>query len=264
MREYNTLLWENTNGIAKITLNRPDAANSVNLEMAQELMHVAMVCDEDNSIRAVILTATGNMFCAGGDVPSFQAAGDNVGLLLKDVTACLHSANARFARMTAPLIIAINGTAAGAGFSLAVSGDIVIAAEKAKFTMAYTGIGASPDGGASVYLPRLIGLRRTQELMLTNRVLSAQEAFDWGLLTKVVTSDDLMTEAEALANKLANGPQMAHGQIKQLLLGSYSTSLETQLEIESRGIAKCVSSPEGREGLLAFSEKRKPDFKSAS
>ena len=235
MREYNTLQWENTNGIAKITLNRPDAANSVNLEMAQELMHVAMVCDEDSSIRAVILTATGNMFCAGGDVPSFLAAGDNVGLLLKDVTACLHSANAR---------------------------DIVIAAEKAKFTMAYTGMGASPDGGASIYLPRLIGLRRTQELMLTNRVLSAQEALDWGLLTKVVATEELMSEAEALANKLASGPQMAHGQIKQLLLGSYSNSLETQLEIESRGIARCVSSPEGREGLLAFSEKRKPDFKS--
>ena len=257
MRQYTTLQWENTNGIAKITLNRPDAANSINLEMAQELMHAAMVCDEDSSIRAVILTATGNMFCAGGDVPSFKAAGDDVGLLLKDVTA-------RFARMTAPLIIAINGTAAGAGFSLAVSGDIALAADTAKFTMAYTGIGASPDGGASVYLPRLIGLRRSQELMFTNRVLSAQEALDWGLLTKVVSPENLMVEAETLASKLASGPKMAHGQIKQLLLGSYSNSLETQLEIESRGIAKCVSSPEGREGLLAFSEKRKPDFKSVS
>ena len=98
--------------------------------------------------------------------------------------------------------------------------------------------------------------------MLTNRVLSAQEALDWGLLTKVVATEELMSEANALANKLASGPQMAHGQIKQLLLGSYSNSLETQLEIESRGIARCVSSPEGREGLLAFSEKRKPDFKS--
>ncbi|WP_269619387.1 enoyl-CoA hydratase/isomerase family protein [Zhongshania sp. BJYM1] len=264
MREYNTLLWENTNGIAKITLNRPDAANSVNLEMAQELMHVAMICDEDSSIRAVILTATGNMFCAGGDVPSFHAAGDDIGILLKEVTACLHSANARFARMAAPLIIAVNGTAAGAGFSLAASGDIVIAADTAKFTMAYTGIGASPDGGSSVYLPRLIGLRRSQELMLTNRVLKAQEALEWGILTKVVAPDELMTEAEALANKLANGPLMAHGKIKELLLGSYSNSLETQLELESRGIAKCVSSPEGREGLLAFTEKRKPDFVSAT
>ncbi|CAA0087403.1 Carnitinyl-CoA dehydratase [Zhongshania aliphaticivorans] len=264
MRKYNTLQWENANGIAKITLNRPDAANSVNLEMAQELMHVAMVCDEDSSIRAVILTATGKMFCAGGDVPSFKAAGDDIGLLLKDVTACLHSANSRFARMTAPLIVAVNGTAAGAGFSLAVSGDIVVAADTAKFTMAYTGIGASPDGGSSVYLPKLIGLRRTQELMLTNRVLSAQEALDWGLLTKVVAADELVNETEALANKLANGPLLAHGQIKSLLLGSYSNSLETQLEIESRGIAKCISSPEGREGLLAFAEKRKPDFKSVS
>ncbi|MFT7403138.1 MAG: 2-(1,2-epoxy-1,2-dihydrophenyl)acetyl-CoA isomerase [Zhongshania sp.] len=263
MREYNTLQWENANGVAKITLDRPDAANSLNLEMAQELMHVAMVCDQDASIRAVILTASGKMFCAGGDVLSFHAAGDDIGLLVKDITACLHSANSRFARMTAPLIVAVNGTAAGAGFSLAASGDIVLAVEKAKFTMAYTGIGASPDGGSSVYLPRLIGLRRTQELMFTNRVLTAQEALDWGLLTKVVAADDLMSEAEALANKLASGPLMAHGKIKELLLGSYSNTLETQLEIESRCIAKSVSSPEGREGLRAFAEKRKPDFKSA-
>lgn len=262
MREYNTLLWENTNGIAKITLNRPDAANSLNLEMAQELMHAAIACDEDPSIRAVILTATGKMFCAGGDVPSFHAAGDDIGFLLKEVTANLHSATARFARMAAPLIIAVNGTAAGAGFSLAVSGDIVIAADTAKFTMAYTGIGASPDGGSSVYLPRLIGLRRTQELMFTNRVLNAQEALDWGLLTKVVAPEDLFTEADTLANKLASGPLLAHSKIKELLLSSYANSLETQLEIESRGIAKCVSSSEGREGLQAFSEKRKPDFKS--
>jgi 2-(1,2-epoxy-1,2-dihydrophenyl)acetyl-CoA isomerase len=263
MLRYNTLKWQNTNGIAKITLNRPDAANSLNLEMAQELMHAAMVCDENPSIRAVILTATGTMFCAGGDVSSFHAAGDDIGLLVKEITACLHSANSRFARMTSPLIIAVNGTAAGAGFSLAASGDLVLASERAKFTMAYTGIGASPDGSSSVYLPRLIGLRRAQELMLTNRVLSAQEALDWGLLTKVVAADDLINEAEALADKLASGPQMAHGKIKELLLGSYSNTLETQLEIESRCIAKCVSSPEGREGLLAFSEKRKPDFKSA-
>jgi 2-(1,2-epoxy-1,2-dihydrophenyl)acetyl-CoA isomerase len=261
MREYTTLLWEKTNGIAKITLNRPNDANSLNLTMAQELMHAAMRCDEDSDIRAVILTGSGKMFCAGGDVKSFYDAGDNTGMLLKEITANLHSANSRFARMAAPLIVAVNGTAAGAGFSLAIAGDLVLAADKAKFTMAYTGIGASPDGSSSVYLPRLVGLRRAQELMFTNRVLTAAEALDWGMLTKVVSSEDLMAEADKLAAQIAAGPRLAQAQIKQLLLNTYSNTLETQLEIESRGIASCVGSAEGREGLNAFVEKRKPNFK---
>jgi 2-(1,2-epoxy-1,2-dihydrophenyl)acetyl-CoA isomerase len=181
--------------------------------------------------------------------------------LLKEITANLHSANSRFARMAAPLIVAVNGTAAGAGFSLAIAGDMVLAADKAKFTMAYTGIGASPDGSSSVYLPRLVGLRRAQELMFTNRVLTATEALDWGMLTKVVNSDDLMAEVDKLAAQIAAGPRLAQAQIKQLLLNTYSNTLETQLEIESRGIASCVSSAEGREGLNAFVEKRKPNFK---
>ncbi|MDF1690997.1 MAG: enoyl-CoA hydratase-related protein [Zhongshania sp.] len=260
MHDYNTLLWEQADGVAKITLNRPDAANSLNIEMTRELMLAAMRCDEDKDIRAVILTASGKMFCAGGDVMSFHQAGDDVGLYIKEITAYLHSANARFARMSAPLIVAVNGTAAGAGFSLAISGDLVLAADTAKFTMAYTGIGASPDGGSTHFLPRLVGLRRAQELMLTNRVLSAAEALDWGLLTKVLSADELAAEADALARKMAAGPSIAHGEIKSLLLSSYSNTLETQLELESRGIAKAVGSSQGKEGLNAFVEKRKADF----
>lgn len=260
MHQYKTLLWEQANGVATITLNRPDSANSLNLEMARELMLAAMRCDEDENIRAVIITASGKMFCAGGDVMSFINAGDDIGILLKEITAYLHSANARFARMSAPLIVAVNGTAAGAGFSLAISGDLVLAADTAKFTMAYTGIGASPDGSSTHFLPRLVGLRRAQELMLTNRVLSAEEALDWGMLTKVVKADELLTEAQTLARKLADGPSLAHGEIKSLLLSSYANTLETQLELESRGIAKCMNSSQGKEGLKAFKEKRKPTF----
>ncbi len=263
MHEYKNLLWEQADGVATITLNRPDAANSLNVELARELMLAAIRCDEDKNIRAVILTASGKMFCAGGDVMSFQNAGDKVGILLKEITTYLHAASARFARMSAPLIVAVNGTAAGAGFSLAIAGDLVLAAEHAKFTMAYTGIGASPDGSSTHYLPRLIGLRRSQELMFTNRVLSAAEALDWGMLTKVVSADALLTEAQALARKMADGPSLAHGEIKSLLLASYSNTLETQLELESRGIAKCVGSEQGTEGLKAFKEKRKPDFNRA-
>ncbi len=261
MNEFQTIEWKKQNGVAHITLNRPDNANSVNLLLAQELMEAANTCDCDPEIRAVLLTGKGRMFSAGGDLPSFIDKGDAAGQHLKDVTAALHTASSRFARMAAPLIVAVNGTAAGAGFSLAVSGDIVFAAESAKFTLAYTGVALSPDGGSSYYLPRLVGLRRAQELILTNRVLSAQEALEWGLLTKVVADDELQSEALAMAERMANGPTQAYGQSKALLLDTYNNNFETQLELESRSIAKLINSPDGQEGIHAFAEKRKPAFK---
>lgn len=261
MSQFETLNFDLDKGIARITLNRPDAAHSLNLKMAQELMQVAILCDSLSEVRAVLLTAEGKMFCAGGDVQSFHQASDQAPQLIKEITANLHAANSRFARMRAPLIVAVNGTAAGAGFSLAMAGDIVLASEKAKFTMAYTGIAVSPDGGSTTWLPRLVGLRRAQELIYTNRVLSAEEALDWGLLTKVVADDNLAEEATKLAEQLAAGPTEAYARARALLLSSYENGLETQLELESRGISHCIGSSDGREGLAAFVERRKPSFK---
>ncbi len=260
MSQFETLRFEKNNGIATITLNRPDAANSLNLAMAQELMQAAILCDSDRDVRAVVITAEGKMFCAGGDVQSFHQAGEQAPQLIKEITANLHAANSRFARMRAPLIVAVNGTAAGAGFSLAMAGDIVIASDKAKFTMAYTGIAVSPDGGSTTLLPRLVGLRRAQELIFTNRVLNAEEALDWGLLTKVVAADQLAEETAKLAAQLAAGPTEAYAQARALLLSSYENGLECQLELESRGISHCVGSRDGQEGLGAFVERRKPNF----
>ena len=260
MKNYKNLLVERDGALMKITLNRPEDANSIDVPLAKELMEAAIDCDKDDTVRAVLLTATGRMFCAGGDLASFRIAESGIRGVLKEVTAYLHAANARFARMNAPLIIAVNGIAAGAGFSLAISGDIVVAAKSAKFTMAYTGIGATPDGGGSALLAKLTGLRRAQELIFTNRVLSADEALEWGLLTRVVADDELMREAESLAQTLANGPTIAYGKIKELLLSSYHTPLEAQLDAESRSIAHCVSRADGAEGLSAFADKRKPHF----
>lgn len=260
MSNFKYIAFEEAQGVATITLNRPEAANALIVEMARELMLAANACDESPTIRAVILTGAGKFFCAGGDVQSFADAGDKVGELAKEITAYLHAAVSRFARMNAPLIVAVNGAAAGAGFSMAIAGDLVLSAESAKFTVAYTGIGASPDGSSSYFLPRIVGLRRAQELMLTNRRLSSAEALDWGLVTRVVADETLMAEAEKLASQMAAGPRRSHGVVKQLLASTFSESLETQMELESRGIAASLSNSDGQEGIAAFVGKRKPQF----
>ncbi len=260
MSDFETLEFAISDGVATITLNRPDAANGLNMAMGRELMLAAIRCDEDTSIRAVLLKANGKMFCAGGDLKSFAAYGDEISSAIKELTTYLHAAVSRFARMKAPLIIAVNGMAAGAGFSLAVTGDLVLAAESAKFTMAYTAAGLSPDGSSSYFLPRLIGLRRTQELMLTNRRLSAAEALDWGLITRLVDDEQLADEALKVAQQFAQGPTNAFSTVKKLLLTSSENSLETQMELEARGIAAMTTTEDGREGITAFTEKRVPTY----
>lgn len=253
------LLFEVDGGIARITLNRPDAANAIDLSLGRALMQAAIRC-EDASVRAVLLTANGNMFCAGGDLRAFAAEGDSLPPLLKELTTYLHAATSRFARMRAPLVVAVNGAAAGAGFSLAVSGDLVLAAESAKLALAYTAAGLSPDGSSTWFLPRLVGMRRAQELMLTNRRLTAAEAYDWGLVTQVVPDEKLTEASLALARQLASGPTLAFGRVKSLLARSLQESLETQMELESRGIAAMAGTADGREGIRAFLEKRAPEF----
>jgi 2-(1,2-epoxy-1,2-dihydrophenyl)acetyl-CoA isomerase len=258
--DYQNLRCEISDGVAAITLDRPDAANAIDLPLARELMQVAIRCDEDLAVRAVMLTGAGKMFCPGGDLKSFASAGAGLPALLKEITTYLHAATSRFARMTAPLVVAVNGTAAGAGFSLAISGDLVLMAESAKLAMAYTAAGLSPDGSSTWFLPRLIGLRRAQELMLTNRRLSAAESLAWGLVNQVVPDAELASTALALAKQLAAGPTRAFGEVKKLLASTFSESLETQMELEARGIAALAGGADGREGIEAFVAKRAPKF----
>jgi len=257
------VLFEKRDGIARITLNRADESNPVDNEGLKLLFEYAIEIDEDPSIRAVLLTSTGDFFSSGGDLKFFHENADRVGYLLKEGTTYLHAAQSRFARMAAPVVIAINGTAAGGGASISFCGDIVLAAESALFTMAYTAAGLSPDGSSTYYLPRLAGLRRAQELFLTNRKFSAQEAADWGLVTRVVPDDKLMEEAEALVAKLAQGPTQAFASVKTLLADTFQNSLETQVELETRHIARNGAGQDGREGVAAFATKRKPTFKGA-
>ena len=257
---YTAILFEKKDNIAKITINRPEAANALNFDLAYDLMHASLECDEDPEIRAVVMTGSGRMFCAGGDLKSFAAQGEKLPAHMKEVTTYLHSAISRFARMDPPLIGAVNGIAAGAGLSIACSCDIVLAAESAKFTMAYTRVGLTPDGSSTYFLPRIVGMKRALELTLTNRILSAQEAAEWGLVNRVVPDADLVAEAEKLAGELAQGPTGAFGGAKRLLHSGWTETLETQMENETQSIAARSKTEDGREGITAFLEKRAPKF----
>jgi 2-(1,2-epoxy-1,2-dihydrophenyl)acetyl-CoA isomerase len=256
--EYETITLEQSGPIARITLNRPDVANGMNHTMTRELADAARRCDTD-ATKVVVLTGAGRFFCAGGDLKSFANA-PNRGQHIKGVADDLHRAISTFARMNAVLITAVNGTAAGAGFSIAVTGDIVLAAESATFTMAYTRVGLSPDGSSSYFLPRLIGITKTKELMLTNRTLSAQEASQWGLVTEVLPDDRVAARADELATQMASTASGSNGAVKALMLSTFSSGLEEQMEFESRVIADRAESADGREGVDAFMAKRKPEF----
>jgi 2-(1,2-epoxy-1,2-dihydrophenyl)acetyl-CoA isomerase len=258
--QYSTILFEVNNHVARITMNRPEAANALNAEMAKDMMHAALHCSEDPAIRAVILTGAGRLFSGGGDLKSFAAQGDNMPYHLKEVTTYLHAAVSRFTRMDAPIIAAVNGTAGGAGMSLCCFCDLVLAAESAKFTMAYTRVGLTPDGSSTYFLPRIVGLKRALELTLTNRLLTAQEALEWGIVTKVVPDANLQAEADALAAQLATAATGALGSAKRLLHSGWSETLETQMELETQSIAARAQTADGREGIAAFIEKRAAKF----
>jgi 2-(1,2-epoxy-1,2-dihydrophenyl)acetyl-CoA isomerase len=259
--EFERFRLQIADGVAEITFARPEAANAIDLLCSQELAELALVCDQRRDVRAVLMRADGPMFCAGGDVRSFRDAGDDLPGLLKRVTLGLHVAISRFARMDAPVVAAVHGTAAGGGMSLACSADIVIASESAKFTMAYTKIGLVPDGSATWVLPRRIGLGRARDLMLRNRVLTAHEALEMGLVESVVAPSELDAEARRTARELAAGPTRAHGTLKRLLLGTFDHGLETQMEQETIGISSMGETADAKEGLRAFFEKRAPTFR---
>jgi 2-(1,2-epoxy-1,2-dihydrophenyl)acetyl-CoA isomerase len=258
---YQTLNFTLEEGVATLTMNRPDDANALNERMANELLDIAMMCSADERVRAVIVTGNGKMFCAGGDLREMDEQGDRRPEHLTRMASALHGALIRFAHMDAPVIMAVNGTAAGGGFSLALSGDIILASDKAKFIAAYTASGLTPDGSSTYFLAKHVGLLRAKELLLTNRLLSAQEACDWGMVTRVVPAESLMDEARKMAATFANGPTRAFGGLKQLLQTTYSDAMETQLERETRSIASMMRTYDGPHGLNAFLNKKKPQYK---
>jgi len=259
--DYKTIKFDLRDGVAHLTLNRPDAANAISLELSQELYDAMLRCDEDRAVRAVLIAGSGKMFCAGGDLKAFATRKDDLGAHLKLLTHFIHGAVSLMAHMDAPVIAAVNGTVAGGGLGLVFGADLVIAAESARFTMAYTRAGLSPDASTSFFLPRLVGLRRALDLTLTNRVLSAREAMEWGIVNRVVPDAELATASDGLVREIADGATAAFGVSKRLLRESFSDTLETHLQAEARAIAERSRSAEAREGISAFLEKRAPRYR---
>ena len=245
--------------VAHLTLTRGDAANPLNLESGREFVAAAYAIRKNSDVRAVLLRGEGKNFCFGGDLRGMMAAGGNVNAYLTELTTDLHAGLLHLARANAPVVAAVQGTAAGAGLGLVLAADLAIAGKSAKFTAAYTAVGLTPDAGNTFLLPRAVGYKRAIELLLTNRVLDAQQALDWGLVNQVVDDERLAETAAALAERLAAGPVGAFGAVKRLLAEA-EPAFEAQLARESRSISARGTTAEGREGIAAFLDKRTPHF----
>jgi 2-(1,2-epoxy-1,2-dihydrophenyl)acetyl-CoA isomerase len=261
MTDETRALLDIRDGVAHVTLNNPGNGNAIDVPMAAALREAMRRCERDGSVRAVVIAGSGKMFCSGGDLKSIRGAGGDVSDYVREILLHLHEALASIARIRAPVIASVHGSAAGAGFALAMACDFVVAAKSSKFLMAYTAAGLTPDGSSSYFLPRLIGLRRALELTLRNRRLSADEAREWGLVNEVVEDAALGSHTDKFAAEIADGPTAAFGDAKRLLRTSFDNSLETQLARECETLARALEGEEAATGLAAFSEKRVPKFR---
>ncbi len=253
-----TVRLEFRDRVAFLTLARPDSANTMNLDFGRDFLAAAQATGA-SAARAVVLSGEGKNFCFGGDLRGMIASGADVSADLAELTTNLHEGMALLAAHPAPVLVAVNGTAAGAGLGLVLMADLAIASRSARFTAAYTGVGLTPDAGCTFLLPRTIGTRRAMEMLLTNRTLDAAVALDWGLINKVVEDDELATSAARLAERLSQGPQNAYRRVKRLLTLSQPGYVE-QMAQESLDISVQAASSEGVEGISAFLEKRSPRF----
>ena len=251
---------EIVDGLARVTLRRGEAGNAIDLEMARGLLEAARTCAAE-AVRAVLLTGEGKSFCVGGDLREFsRLSGEALEKHLTAVTDALHDALRTFAASDAPMVAAVHGAVAGAGLGLAASADVTLAADTASFTPAYTAIGYSPDAGVSWFLPRLIGPKRALDLLLTNRRVTAAEAADLGLVSRVIAPDGLGAEAERTAEALRRGPTAALGATRRLVAAGLTADLGPHLDREARALATAAASDAGQEGVAAFLGKRAPDF----
>ena len=247
-------------GVATLRLNDPGSMNALSVSMGADFDEAMDLLVADPSIRALVITGTGRGFSAGGDVQAFYDKRDAPTETMQAVLDGLHGSVSKLLTAPFPTIAAINGVVAGAGMGLAMATDLAVAVDSAVFTMAYTGIGVSPDGSSTFFLPRLVGSRRAMELILTNRVLSAHEALDMGIVNQVVPEDEFDAAIVRVAGKLAKGPTLAYVRARELLMSSYRNDPFTQMDAEAASILAAASTDDFYEGISAFIEKRRPGF----
>jgi 2-(1,2-epoxy-1,2-dihydrophenyl)acetyl-CoA isomerase len=244
---------DDATGVARVTLNRPDASNALNIELLTEL-HEALT--QSQRARAVLLTGAGKNFCAGGDVKAFAAQGERLPAYIEEATARLSDCARALIKLNAPVITAVQGWATGGGgLGLVCASDLVIAAESARFMLGATRVGMAPDAGASVTLAHHVGLRRAMELALTNRAVDAAEAMQIGLVTRVVPDDRLTAESEQLAHELASGATDALGATKRLLWEGVGASVDARLAEEARTVTELSGTADVIERLREVTER---------
>ena len=254
------ILTQRHENILQVTLNRPEAFNALNLDMMEALGKTMAAAAVDNSIKGVLLTGNGKAFCSGGDLKWISQQSEEAGSVLYRLAPMFHIAIAEIRRMGKPVVAAINGIAAGGGFSLALACDFRVMGKSFTLRQAYTSSGLSMDGGGSFALPRLVGLARAMEIMAFDEPISSAKALGWGLVTKVVSDEEVQKEALLMLENLSRTALHSFAWSKKLMTDSFNNTLETQLELERQGISDCAAHPEGQEGIKAFVEKRKPSF----
>jgi 2-(1,2-epoxy-1,2-dihydrophenyl)acetyl-CoA isomerase len=248
-------------GIARLRLNRPEASNGMNVDLLRALHEAVLACHADRSVRVVLLTGAGRNFCAGGDVKTFESKGAELPDYLREATAWLQLATAAIIQLRVPVVAAVQGFAAGGGgLGLVCASDIVVAARSAKFFSGAVRVGMAPDGGSSVTLTQLVGLRQALRILLTNPTITAPEAFDIGLVTEVVDDDALTDRVEELAAQLAALPTQALSATKRLVWSGVGQSVEQRLAEEARTVSELSGTADALEGLRAVIERRPPRF----
>jgi 2-(1,2-epoxy-1,2-dihydrophenyl)acetyl-CoA isomerase len=259
---FETVQFEVRDAVAIITMNRPDALNALSLQLTRDLEASVRKAVHENA-RAVVLTGAGRAFCSGGDLREMQSMWKKEGRIeafLEEPLKALHDVILLIRETPVPFIAAVNGICAGAGTNFALACDLVFAAENAVFNEAFVKIGLSPDCGGSFFLPRAVGEKMAAELFMTGDSVSAERALQIGMINRVVSAETLFDEAFAMAKKLAQMPTGSIGRIKQMLNASLSNDLTTQLSLEHTCQIQSGKSNDFKEGVMAFFEKRQPNF----
>jgi len=255
-----SILLSVESGVATLTFNRPQVFNAMDPEMMIQFRAAAERIEGDADVRTLVLRGEGKAFVSGGDVALFHRHIDELPEAIVRWGRDMHFAILALRRMAKPVLASVHGACAGAGFSVLCAADLAVAAADARFSLAYANIGASPDGGSTHFLPRLLGFKKAMELTLLPELFGAEVARDLGLVNWVVPADQLAQETARIASRLASGPTVAYGEAKRLIDHSLERSIETQMEEELMAFARCARTRDLAEGVAAFVEKRKPAF----